>query len=258
MRNLIFKIFTIIFLISILPTQSFAANIMLFENDEAEPEIVILNTIEGVPDDWLPLRAASEYLPIIVDWDEKTRQVVITGEHSGIRMPFTNQKRYSISNLLSRDDSTVIDGVTYCNPSFLMKHMWTNSFIYNGELWCCTHENPFDMRVYTSYMMMKLWIPDDYQFVKRYLTGGVKLASEEDREEYHYATAFIYPSATDPTCYIVAGNSSRCVLASYISHEAMHVHQARNGQLTYSNCKELEEEANMYEEEVEAKLKMMK
>ena len=133
------------------------------------------------------------------------------------------------------------NGVTYVTPEYMKRFLPGISFIYQGELYALDSvvestlirgSERFKQNAITSLYWMKLATPDEYDMVRKYLTGGIE--SVELRNELPFGTsAYVYPHKRNPIGYII-GEPSGSILAERITHEAYHVYQ-------YRNCLELDE-----------------
>lgn len=188
-----------------------------------------------IPQNWYPLKAVSVYLPIDVNWDSKTREVIIDNfplQYVNSNIPERRYKSYKLPNSLK-----IKDGVTYCSPEFLANLLGGFGFLYNGQIYYFAGENvqsklinPGASKVFKSYVItsmyeMKLKLPNEYKFARKYLTGGIECIQTVDSKIPAYAKAYVYPSHTYPCCYIVGDKVMSTTLASYIGHEAYHVWQ---------------------------------
>ena len=79
--------------------------------------------------------------------------------------------------------------------------------------------------IQAAMLELQVVAPEEYAFVTKYLTGGVKVAEEKVED----ALSYTYPHAAKPVCYISNLKLSGATMASTIAHEAWHVHQAKNG-----------------------------
>lgn len=219
--------------------------------------------IPSVLQDWVPFRAASEYLPIDVSWDESTKEVVVYSHELARTNIFYKEQRYKPCTL--PPTLTIVDGVTYCSPQFLKNNLSGRGFVYNGEVFYFSGEtveskliksngnNVFKDNAITSMYQLKLKSPDDYAFVRKYLTGGIEYVQRNNIPKNAFgAYAYIYPNRRKPVCYIVKGYSSDATLASYIAHEAYHVYEYK------TNGKSTEKAAKKYQQTIFNKLIALK
>lgn len=207
-----------------------------YDADKYTETIITFDIPDKVPEDWLPLRAASQYLPITVDWDNATREIIVKANLYANKLNSLKEKRYKIDILCSlySDDLMIVDGVTYCSPRFLTIRLHRASFRYNGEVYyfkgeietskLIRGEDAFRKKVLTNMYNLKLALPEDYKLIRSCLTGGIKQVKPEDADVF--ANAYVYPTARKPIAYIVGGEYSD--ITYLISHEAYHVWLARN------------------------------
>ena len=253
--NLMRQLIIITLLLCLTLTPCYALTIFTTDYDsdtytESTPSFLIPS---DVPEGWLPLRAAAEYLPISVDWDGQAREIIVRADLYKSKLNLLKEKRYKIDNLcpLYSDDLMIVNGVTYCSPKFLTIRLPNVSFRYNGEVYYLKGETKtstliqgdesFRNKVLTTMYNLKLALPEDYSLIRSCLTGGIKQVSPEDADVF--ANAYVYPSRRNPVAYIVGGEYSD--IANLIAHEGYHVRQAREG-------REIEEEeAKQAEIEIE-------
>lgn len=234
-----------------------SAAISLFESDYDSDiwsvERITYDIPEDIPDGWIPLRASSEYLPIDVRWDNDRREIVVHSHD----LPWTSKamctRRYKADNLPV--EMIIKDGVTYCSPRLLASFLEQRGFLYNGEVYYFNGESRnsklvnsgnsqiFKDKVLTVMYELKLKSPDDYAFIRKYLTGGIAYSTKTNvPNAVSGSFAYIYPTVKKPICYIVGDKKSGGRLANFIAHEAFHVWQYKNGGLDRIN----EEEAWEY------------
>lgn len=161
----------------------FQANYDSDQYTESTPSFLIPS---DVPEGWLPLRAAAEYLPISVEWDNATREIIVRADLYKSKLSFLKEKHYKIDNLCSlySDDLMIVNGVTYCSPKFLTIRLPNVSFRYNGEVYYLKGEtetstliqgdDSFRNKVLTTMYNLKLALPEDYSLIRSCLTGGIK------------------------------------------------------------------------------------
>ena len=236
--NLMRQLITITLLLCLTLTPCHALTLFTTDYDsdtytESTPSFLIPS---DVPEGWLPLRAAAEYLPINVDWDDATREIIVRADLYKSKLSLLKEKRYKIDNLcpLYSDDLMIVNGVTYCSPKFLTIRLPNVSFRYNGEVYYLKGETEtstliqgdesFRNKVLTSMYNLKLALPEDYSLIRSCLTGGIKQVSPEDADVF--ANAYVYPSRRNPVAYIVGGEYSD--IANLIAHEGYHVWLERN------------------------------
>lgn len=203
----------------------------------------------SISQDWYPLKDSSKYLPIEVSWDNATREVVI--DNFPTQKNFRNIKKQQRHKSYNLPESLKIkNGVTYCSPKFLRNLLGGEGFLYNNEVYCFVGEdveskliNPgvsdiFKLNAITTMYEMKLKMPEEYEFNRKYLTGGIKCVQKgSDPKAPNHAVAYIYSGAVNPCCCIVDDKAQGATLASYISHEAYHVWQNRNGGVVEHDAK---------------------
>lgn len=188
---------------------------------------------DSVPEGWLPLREASQYLPITVDWDNTTKEIIVKADLYANKLNSLKEKRYKLNNL-STEDLIVVNGVTYCSPKFLTTRLPHISFRYNGELYylqgetktskLIQGEDAFRKEVLTTMYNIKLALPEDYELIRSCLTGGIR--QKIIKNEIVTYNAYVYPTARKPIAYIIDYKHSD--LSYLISHEAYHVWLVRN------------------------------
>ena len=225
-------------LFCLLSLPSYAINICCpdYDNDEWNVEKIEFAPVDGIPDGWIPLRKASEYLPFDVSWDAEKLEVVVV---SNVR-PFVRTLRYKSYNL--PQEFIIKDGVTYCHPRMIAHYLWDLGFMYDGEVYYIAENitdskliqerssTVFERKVLSTMLEIKLKLPEDYAFIRKYLTGGIKYVTRlEVPASAETALGYIYPSAKFPICYVVGDTQYRYLLASTIAHEAHHAWEYRNG-----------------------------
>ncbi len=237
-NNSIFRIilFVLVLALTAMPCHAltlFQANYDSDTYTESTPSFLIPN---DVPDGWLPLRAAAEYLPISVEWDNQAREIIVRADLYKSKLSLLKEKRYKIDklNILYSDDLMIVNGVTYCSPKFLSIRLPNVSFRYNGEIYYLKGEletstliqgdESFRNKVLTTMYNLKLALPEDYSLIRSCLTGGIKQVSPEDADVF--ANAYVYPTRRNPVAYIVGGEYSD--IANLIAHEGYHVWLERN------------------------------
>lgn len=200
----------------------------------------------SISQDWYPLKDASKYLPIEVSWDNKTREVIICSENTIQLLNSSNsstktEKRYK-SNKLPSTMLKIENGVTYCSPKFLTSLLGGVGFMYDSEVYYFDGENVssrlinsgkserFKSNVITSMYQMKLKMPDEYEFVRKHLPGGIRCIEKgSDKNIPNHALAGVYVQKSKPYCCIVGDKLTGINLASVIAHESYHVYQYKNG-----------------------------
>lgn len=242
----------IIALIAFIGT-AYASELNLFstdvDNDVYEIESIHFDTPEGIDDNWYPLRAISEYLPIKVDWDEETREVIIIDSRDRVF-------RYSYEFIQESSDMQVINGVTYCSSRFIIGKLHLHGLLYENSIYYFDKEinrstfiidngnEIFRRYANESFFELYLKFPEDYTFIKHCLYGVEYVSKEEAFNLLHQsAKGYVYPFRREPICYIVGTHTSG-TLSSLIAHEAYHVYQYRN------RLPVTEDEANLYENDL--------
>ena len=211
-----------------------------YDADVFQTEQITFQTNSSIPQEWYPLKDTCKHLSIDVSWDNITREVVIDNFPTQQILPNAKEYRYKNSNL--PDSLKIEKGVTYCSPEFLRNLLGGIGFLYNNEVYYFAGEdisskliNPgisdvFKQNTITSMYEMKLKMPNEYEFNRKYLTGGIKCVQRgDDSKVPTYAPAYIYSGAKKPCCCIIGDKAIGTKLATYISHEAYHVWQNRNG-----------------------------
>lgn len=186
----------------------------LFQTDYDGDSYTTETVYEG---DWLPLRELAEILPYEVEWKDRTVYIYAGRTHT-IRPDWYLPEGVQI-----------VDGVTYVTPKYLRRVLPGISFLYDGELYVYNGETEpsrlvrgsadFRAHTLTALYRLRLALPEDYQLIRRHLTGGIQ--QEEPEEGLLTYAAYTYPSARRPVAYIVA-DCSGANLAELIAHEACH------------------------------------
>ena len=172
-----------------------------YDSDEWTEEKITYDIPEGVNPNWLPLRDVSEHLPITVDWDAATKEIIVKSDLYVNSTNLLKEKRYQIDMLYCYEDLIVVNGVTYCSPRFLTTRLPHVSFRYNGELYYfkgetktskLVHgEDAFRKEVLTTMYNIKLALPEDYNLIRSCLTGGIRQKIiKSDMVTYN---AYVYP-----------------------------------------------------------------
>ena len=264
MLKKIIRIMSCALLLVLIPINSNA--LCLFQSDyDADiwiEERIIYDIPAGVDPTWIPLRAASEHLPIDVSWDEAERKIVIYSHLISEEYPQIAERRYSTN--AKSIEYKVVNGVTYCSPKFISRFLKGYKFIYGNELYFFNGEyikskliidgnsNVFAGNVITAMYNLKLKMPEEYEFVRKHITGGVKyVPTDKVDADAVGATAYMIAGENRPKCYIVGDSHYGHTLASYIAHEAYHVWQYQN----YGHSGVIETDANAYERYVSKTLK---
>lgn len=217
----------------------FSANVDI---DEFPVEKIEFTTPEGVPENWYPLRAVSEYLPLSVSWDEATREVVVDSTALKMSSKFYT-RRYDSARVKSLENQMVIvDGVTYCSAGFLVSHLTGVSFSMDSVLYFYDYDSKKStfvndlgdekFAIYTNTALYELYLKskEDYDFVREYLPGGVTYVPENENPlGDRFPLAFVYPYSQSPVCYVLGNYQYGAKYASTIYHEASHVYRARFG-----------------------------
>ena len=136
----IFKFFLKTFLIIAIISPLFNAKIYAlnlinsdYDKDKWFVEQIIFDTPKEVPENWLPLRVSSEYLPIDVNWDNDKREIIVYSHD----LPWTNKslciRRYRADNLPV--EMMIIDGVTYCSPRLISSFLEQRGFLYEDKVY---------------------------------------------------------------------------------------------------------------------------
>lgn len=220
--------YIIIFIASLLlsSTTAAAAELNISEAANSPVETIVFETHAEIPDDWFPLRAVSEYLPIEVSWNAEDKAIIIDSEPNKANWPSLAHEKIAIDNIRQRSRNLrIVDGITYCSPQFLANRLYGVSFVHDSEVWYCNSGFNFDGRVKTAMLELQIVAPEEYVFVNKYLTGGIKIANEHIED----AVSYVYPYSAKPVCYIADETLSTAMMASTIAHEAWHVYEARCG-----------------------------
>lgn len=233
MRRII--LFALVLALTVTPCHALTLFQTDYDGDSYTETTISFNTPipDSVPEDWLPLREASNYLPITVDWDNTTKEIIVKADLYANKLNSLKEKRYKADNL-SAEDLIVVNGVTYCSPKFLTTRLPHISFRYNGELYylqgetktskLIQGEDAFRKEVLTTMYNIKLALPEDYKLIRSCLTGGIR--QKIIKNEIVTYNAYVYPTARKPIAYIVDYKHSD--LPYLISHEAYHVWLVRN------------------------------
>lgn len=225
-----------------------------YDSDRWESKQFFTEPVEGIPEGWLPLRKASEHLPFDVSWDEEKREVVVFSP----ARPYLRTSRYKASKL--PQEFIIKDGVTYCHPRMIAYYLWDLGFLYDGKVYYIAEDSldsklirqrgsaVFERKVLSTMLEIKLKLPEDYAFIRKYLSGGIQYVSRSEVPTVvDGAAGFIYPSKRYPVCYVVGDTQYRYALASVIAHEAHHAWEYRNGGID-------EDAAYAYGDKVKAEL----
>lgn len=240
-------------LLCLLSLPSYAATLNLFssdyDNDKWQVEEIVFTQEDIIPIEWYPLRAASECLPIDVSWDDATREIVVYSHEMAKINAFIAEQRYHADNIPA-SKLKIKDGVTYCSPEFLSKLLPKTGFVYDNEVYCFNGETvssklikhddsyTFKASAITSMYELKLKLPENYAFVRKYLTGGISLVKVgTHRNVLSYAAAYVFPKANKPDAYIISNSTHPLYdfepyvkyLTKLICHEAYHVYLERIG-----------------------------
>lgn len=235
-------------LLTVFLSTASASELYLFQtdidNNDFDTTKIFFEVPASIYESWYPLRKAAEYLPITVDWDASTQEIVIFSNAIQMIRPLCAEQRYDRQKIETYEaDIKIVDGVTYCSGKFLSQHLqgvgflYKNSiFYYTGGVESAAYINSGDSTKFFSYINTSLYelylkLPDDYQFITENLPGGICFVDEDDTP-YDYALGYVYPYSQTPTCYIVGDRFTGATLTSIIAHEAMHVYQARMGVLS--------------------------
>ena len=221
------KKFLILLLATMMLTSTaLCAELNITTGPDAKVETVTFETPDSVPAGWLPLKEAAKYLPIDVSWNAKAKAVVIKSEPMRVNWPLLASEEFSTQRIALRGrDLKLVNGVAYCSPWFLANRLMGVAFVHEGEVWYCDTTLNLNGHVKAALLEMKVVAPEAYEMVTKYLTGGVKAATENITD----AQAYVYPYSANPVCYISNTKMTGATLASNIAHEAWHVHQAKTG-----------------------------
>lgn len=210
----------------LLTTTAFAGDLNITAGPDCEVQTITFETPADVPSDWLPLEQVAEYLPMQVTRDMQAHKYIIKSEPMKKTWPALRQQEIYESTLQWRiKDFKMVNDVLYCSPWFLATRLGGVGFVHEGDLWYCNTTLDLDGHIKASMLELQVVVPEEYAFITKYLTGGVK-AAEEDIPD---ALAYTYPRAAKPVCYISNPKLTGATLASNIAHEAWHVHQAKTG-----------------------------
>ena len=114
MMRRIICIMLIICLLSF-PTQALNLVKADYDKDKWEVETITFDLPDAVPESWYPLKEVSEYLPIDVEWDDITREIVVYSHEMAEINIFIAEQRYHADNIPA-SKLKIKDGVTYCSP----------------------------------------------------------------------------------------------------------------------------------------------
>lgn len=245
---------------ALLSGRAYAAELNLFDADIGKDLFtvnkIVFETPDSVEDEWYPLRAAAEYLPIHVEWDEDSKSVVVESEAIRLIRPLCSTRYYDQRALDAYcNDIKTVNGITYCSGRFLVQHLQGVSFLYGSAVFCYsgTGESSDYVRgagsarfvPYVNAALYELYLksPKDYEMIKTCLTGGIQYMPFSE-SPYCDAVGFVYSRSEKPVCYIVGDGHTGATMASLVAHEAMHVYQTRNGNPSS------ETEAKQYEQAV--------
>lgn len=210
----------------LLSTTVFAGELNITDAPNCEVKTVTFETPADVASDWFPLEEVAEYLPIQVTRDKQAGKYVIESEPMKKVWPaLGRQEIYEISLQWRTKDFKMVNDVLYCSPWFLATRLGGVGFVHEGDLWYCNTTLDLDGHIKAAMLELQVVAPEEYAFVTKYLTGGIKAAEEVVPD----ALAYTYPEAANPVCYIGNAKLNGATLASVIAHEAWHVHQAKSG-----------------------------
>lgn len=210
----------------LLSTTAFAGELNITEAPNSEIETVTFEVPADVPADWFPLEAVVERLPIEVTRDKQVHKYVIDSKPMEKTWPLLAHQEILENSLQWRTkDFKVVNDVLYCSPWFLASRLGGVGFVHDGALWYCNTTLDVEGHIQAAMLELQVVAPEEYAFVTKYLTGGVKVAEEKVED----ALSYTYPHAAKPVCYISNLKLSGATMASTIAHEAWHVHQAKNG-----------------------------
>lgn len=210
----------------LLSTTAFAGELNITEGPDCEIQTVTFEVPADVSADWFPLEEVVAYLPMQVTRDTQAHKYVIESEPMKKTWPALRRQEIPECTLQWRTkDFKVVNDVLYCSPWFLASRLGGVGFVHESALWYCNTTLDLDGHIKSSLLELQVVAPEEYAFVTKYLTGGVK-AAEKDIPD---ALAYTYPHAAKPVCYINDAKLYGATLASNIAHEAWHVHQARTG-----------------------------
>ena len=239
-KNIILTI-TIILLTSSFLTTASASTLYAFKSDYDADKYtttqIHFQTPSSIPQDWYPLKEASNYLHIDISWDNTTREIIIDNfamQRINSNIP---EKRYNANKLPST--LKIKNGITYCSPNFLSNLLYGIGFKYNGEVYYFDGEivsseliksgtsTRFKSNVITSMYQMKLKLPNEYDMLRNCISGGIQYV-DKSSVPVNYV-GYVYEYSENPICYIVGDKYVGANLASLIAHEGYHVWQYRNG-----------------------------
>ncbi len=250
------RLFLLLALACLLSMPAHALNVVTadYDSDRWEVKPLFTEKVDGIPEGWLPLRKVAEHLPIEVSWDEAKWEVVVFSH----ARPYLRTSRYKAANM--PQEFIIKDGVTYCHPRMIAYYLWDLGFLYDGKVYYIAEDSPdskliqergsavFERKVLSTMLEIKLKSPEDYAFIRKYLSGGIKYVNRaEVPAGVEGAAGFIYPSEKSPVCYVVGDAQYRYALASVIAHEAHHAWEYRNGGID-------EDAAYAYGDKVKAEL----
>lgn len=245
------RIICIMLIICLLPVPTQALNLFKtdYDKDKWEVETITFDLPDTVPESWYPLKAVSEYLPIDVDWDDVTREIVVYSHEMAEINTVIAERKYCVDNIPT-SKLIIKDGVTYCSPEFLSTLLLKTGFVYNNEVYCFCAEkvssklikhddsDTFKASAITSMYELKLKLPEDYAFVRKYLTGGISLTKVGTHKNIpSYVAAYVFPKVKKPVAYIISNSTHPLYdlepygeyLTKLICHEAYHVYLDRIG-----------------------------
>lgn len=194
--------------------------------------------------EWLPLRELSSILPYEVEWKDRTIYVYA-------------DKTWEIKpDRWIPPGVKIVDGVTYVTERYMRRFVPDSSFLYQNELYVFDGETErselvrgnetFRENVLSTMYRLKIALPKDYKLIRKHLRGGIE-ESETEPGMPLQASAYIFPTASRPTAYIVASAMTGANLAELIAHEAYHVYLERWN-------KQSEDKAIEYGQQIKAEL----
>lgn len=222
-------------------TQVNATELRLFSTDY-DNEVYITASVEfdiaeEVPKNWYPLRAMSEILSFDVEWDVVTRQIIVSYED--VYGDYA-EHRYTIKDIEDHNKLMLINQTTYCSPDYLMKITKGMSFWYDDAFYYYVGEavisnlirdngsEKFRGYVNTSMYELYLKFPEDYEYIRMYLDGGIEKSRRAKTGRWKRVLGYTYSRRKPGVCYVLA-ELNGAKLTSLIGHEATHIYQARNG-----------------------------
>ena len=222
----IVKSLIMFFTILLVSSMASASELHIAKAPETEVNTIVFEVPNEIPSTWFPLRETCDYLPIKVSWDAESREIIIDSEPNRMNWHWLAHEEISVDNIdWYSKNLEIVDGVTYCSPWFLANRLTGVGFVHNKQVWYCNSGLNFSGYVDAAMLELKVVAPEDYSFVTKHLTGGVKMSDTYIEDAYSY----VYPHSVNPVCYIVDDSLNGSMLASTIAHEAWHVYDAKRG-----------------------------